>query len=125
MTREDWYGELAERARPAVPLLSAVERYVLMQAAAREAAEHCAPPFEPRPGLTPSFVRFYDDLLRQRQSVDSFERLLGSDLATSAEFDRGARRLLLQTRFLAAASVHSNGPAPRRGAATSTCCGSD
>ena len=103
MTREDWYAALAERARPAVPLLSAVERYVLMQAAARKAAEHCAPPFEPRPGLTPSFVRFYDDLLRQRQSVDSFERLLGGDLETSAEFDRGARRLLLQTRFLAAA----------------------
>ena len=103
LTREGWYDALAARARPPLPLLSPVERFVLMQAAAREAAEECAPPFEPRPGLAPSLVRFYDDLLRQRQSVDSFERLLGSDLEASAEIDRGARRLLLQTRFLAAA----------------------
>ena len=103
LTREGWHAALAARARPPVPLLSAVERYVLMQAAAREAVEACAPPFEPRPGLAPSIVRFYDDLLRQRQSVDSFERLLGTDLEASAEIDRGARRLLLQTRFLAAA----------------------
>ena len=117
VTRGDWYAGLAERARPAVPLLSAVERYVLMQAAAREAAEACAPPFEPRPGLAPSLVRFYDDLLRQRQTVDSFERLVGSDLEASAGIDRGARRLLLQTRFLAAAFRAFE----RRSAATGRC----
>ena len=117
LTREGWHAALAARARPPVPLLSAVERYVLMQAAAREAAEACAPPFEPRPGLAPSIVRFYDDLLRQRQSVDSFERLLGTDLEASAEIDRGARRLLLQTRFLAAAFRAFE----RRSAATGRC----
>lgn len=117
LTREGWHAALAARARPPAPLLSAVERYVLMQAAAREAAEACAPPFEPRPGLVPSIVRFYDDLLRQRQSVDSFERLLGTDLEASAEIDRGARRLLLQTRFLAAAFRAFE----RRSAATGCC----
>lgn len=117
LTREGWHAALAARARPPAPLLSAVERYVLMQAAAREAAEACAPPFEPRPGLVPSIVRFYDDLLRQRQSVDSFERLLGTDLEASAEIDRGARRLLLQTRFLAAAFRAFE----RRSAATGRC----
>ena len=117
LTREGWYAALAARARPPAPLLAPVERYVLMQAAAREAAEACAPPFGPRPGLAPSIVRFYDDLLRQRQSVDSFERLVGSDLEASAEIDRGARRLLLQTRFLAAAFRAFE----RRSAATGRC----
>ena len=117
LTREGWHAALAARARPPLPLLSAVERYVLMQAAAREVLEASAPPFEPRPGLAPSVVRFYDDLLRQRQSVDSFERLLGTDLEASAEIDRGARRLLLQTRFLAAAFRAFE----RRSAATGRC----
>ena len=103
LTREGWHAALAARAGPPLALLSAVERYVLMQAAAREAAEDCPPPFAPRPGLAPSIVDFYDGLLRQGQSVDSFERLLGSDLEASADIDRGAERLLVQTRFLAAA----------------------
>ena len=104
LTREDWYQALSERADPPAPLLSAVERYVLMLAAARTvAAEASAPPFKPRPGLVPSIVQFYDELLRRRQTVDSFERLVGADLEASADLDRGARRLLQQTRFLAAA----------------------
>ena len=117
LTREGWYAALAARAGPPAPLLSAVERYVLMQAAAREAVAACSPPFDPRPGMAPSIVHFYDDLLRQRQSVESFERLLGTDLEASAEIDRGARRLLQQTRFLAAAFRAFE----RRSAATGRC----
>lgn len=104
LTRDDWYEALSARADPPLPLLSAVERYVLMLSAARTAAaEASPPPFKPRPGLVPSIVQFYDELLRRRQTVDSFERLLGADLEASADLDRGARRLLQQTRFLAAA----------------------
>ena len=104
LTREDWYQALSARADPPATLLSAVERYVLMLAAVRTAAaEASAPPFKPRPGLVPSIVQFYDELRRRRQTVDSFERLVGADLEASADLDRGARRLLQQTRFLAAA----------------------
>ena len=104
LTREDWYQALALRSDPPAPLLSAVERYVLMLSAARQAVtETSAPPFKPRPGLVPAIVRFYDELRRRRQTVDSFDRLVGADLEASADLDRGARRLLQQTRFLAAA----------------------
>ena len=104
LSRADWYALLAARlARPAA-LLSATERYVCMLAAAREAAARgAAPPFNLRPGLVPAIVGFYDDLLRQQGTVDSFERLVVADLEPSAELDRGARRLLRQTRFLVAA----------------------
>ncbi len=104
LSRADWYAALAERlARPPV-LLSTIERHVCMLAAAREAgAGGAAPPFNLRPGLVPAIVGFYDDLLRQQGTVDSFERLVVADLEPSAELDRGARRLLRQTRFLAAA----------------------
>ena len=104
LSRADWYAALAERLGRPPALLSAVERYVGMLAAAREAgARGAAPPFNLRPGLVPAIVGFYDDLLRQQGEVDSFERQVVSDLEPSAELDRGARRLLRQTRFLAAA----------------------
>ncbi len=103
LSRADWYAALAERLVGSPALLSSIERYVGMFAAARAAAaEGAAPPFELRPGLVPAIVGFYDDLLRQEGTVDSFERLVVADLEPSAELDRGARRLLRQTRFLAA-----------------------
>ncbi len=103
LSRADWYAALAERLIRPPELLSKVERYVCMLAAAREAAAGgAAPPFNLRPGLVPAIVGFYDELLRQQRTVDSFERLVAADLEPSAEIDRGARRLLRQTRFLAA-----------------------
>ena len=45
-------------------------------------------------------MRFYDQLRRQGQSVDRYEELLVESL--DADNDRGAERLLRQTRFLAA-----------------------
>ncbi len=103
LSRADWYAALAERLVRPPALLSKIERYVCMLAAAREAgARGAAPPFNLRPGLVPAIVGFYDDLLRQQGTVDSFERLVVADLEPSAELDRGARRLLRQTRFLAA-----------------------
>jgi hypothetical protein len=45
-------------------------------------------------------MRFYDQLRRKGQSVDRYEELLVASL--DADNDRGAERLLRQTRFLAA-----------------------
>ena len=90
-----------DRLGTATPLLSPIERHVCALAAAREASSAGAPPpFKLRPGLIPSIVGFYDGLMRHQRSIDSFERLMVSDLEPSAEVDRGARRLLRQTRFL-------------------------
>ena len=102
-TRAQWYRTLAARARVPARMLSLVERHVLMSAAARGAAQQHPPPFRPRPGLLPAMVRFYDELLLRRQTVDRFEQILTADLEASADIDRGARRLLAQTQFLAAA----------------------
>jgi ATP-dependent helicase/nuclease subunit B len=101
LTRPDFYRRLAEgRARR----LSEFEREALLGAAAREAVDAGArPPFRMRPGLVAGMLAFYDTLRRQQRSVADFERLVLDDLAPRAEFDRGAERLLRQTRFLAAA----------------------
>ena len=47
-------------------------------------------------------LRFYDQLRRQGQQVARFEELLEDTLRRDAEFDRGAERMLQQTRLLAA-----------------------
>ena len=101
LTRDEWYGAMHERLGNAVPLLSPVERQVCTLAAAREAVRDHPPPFKLRPGLVPSIVGFYDEIRRCQRSVESFERLLVSELEPSVDLDRGARRLLRQTRFLA------------------------
>jgi RecB family exonuclease len=89
-------------ARLAAPrrMLTSCEREVLLQSAARDAiAGGQAPPFDVRPGLVAEMVRFYDQLRRQGQTVRRFEELLGERL--QGDEDRGAVRLLEQTRFLA------------------------
>jgi RecB family exonuclease len=42
----------------------------------------------------------YDQLRRQQQTVPDFERLIVEELEARAPFDRGAERMLRQTRFL-------------------------
>ena len=104
VTRSEWYEWLLERYGACPPLLTAVQRQVVGTAAAGDArADGCVPPFRLRPGIVAALLAFYDQLRRQRRSVDAFERLLLDELEPSAELDRGARRLLLQTRFLVAA----------------------
>ena len=102
ITRDEWYRAMHERLGDAAPLLSPVERQVCAHAASLEAARMAPPPFKVRAGLVSSIVAFYDQLRRCQRSVEGFERLLVSELEPSAELDRGARRLLRQTRFLAA-----------------------
>ena len=104
VTRDEWYDWLRDRMGPGPPLLTPVEREVVAGAAAADAAAAgSAPPFRLRPGIVAALLAFYDQLRRRRRSVDAFERLLVEELEPSAELDRGARRLLLQTRFLVAA----------------------
>ena len=104
LPRGDWYDWLHERAAVRARLLTQVEREVLGGIAARDAAAVGAPPpFRLRAGIVTAFLAFYDELRRRQRTVDAFERLLVNDLEPSADIDRGARRLLDQTRFLVAA----------------------
>lgn len=102
-TRTEFYAILHERIGGEPPALTEFEREALIRRAARDvAAAGIAPPFRLRPGLLVEVLRFYDDLRRRHRTVEAFERVIGSALAEGAEYDRGAERLLRQTRFLAA-----------------------
>jgi len=88
----------------AAPRIDPIAREVLAGTVAREvAARGPAPPFAVRPALVAAMLELYDALLRNRRSIDDFERLVGAALESGASFDRGAARLLEETRFLAAA----------------------
>lgn len=103
MTRQEWYGRLHEALPGAPPRLSAVEREVLLAAAARDAASTTPPPFTLRPGLIAEMLAFYDTLLANRRTLERLESFLVADLEPRVDIDRGAERLLRQTRFLVAA----------------------
>ena len=103
LTREEFYVRLHHYLPDAPPLLSGFEREVLVRRAARFASESGAPaPFRLRAGLITEMLSLYDDVRRRGRTVDDFERLLTGSLESSAEIDRGARRMLGQTRFLVA-----------------------
>ena len=67
------------------------------------ASSSIEPPFRLRPGLLTEMLRFYDALRLNQKNVDAFERLALGILEPGADSDRGAERLVRQTRFLAAA----------------------
>lgn len=95
---------LASRLPQGQPVLAPEQREVLLGVAARVARESgAAPPFRLRPGLIAEMLRFYDALRLNEKSVDDFERLALMTLEPGASYDRGAERLVRQTRFLAAA----------------------
>jgi RecB family exonuclease len=101
LTRDELYGLFNARLAAPLGFLTAYEREVILHTAAVQAVgTGAAPPFHLRPGLVAEMMRFYDLLRRQGQSVDRYEELLVESL--DAEGDRGAERLLRQTRFLAA-----------------------
>ena len=77
VTRDQIYDALHSRM-PAPPArLSAFERDVMAQAAARAAAAASEDlPFRVRPGLVAELMRFYDQLRRQSQQVKRFEELI-------------------------------------------------
>lgn len=103
LTRDELYDWLHARLPGAARRLSAVERDALAQAAAHEAAAAMPAglPFSLRPGLVAEMLRFYDQLRRQSQRLERFQELIADALGGSD--DRGADRLLAQTRFLTAA----------------------
>jgi RecB family exonuclease len=103
VTRAGLYRLLGD-ALGALPRIDPIAREVLAGSVARRvAAIGPAPPFPLRPALVAAMLELYDALHRNRRTVDDFERLVGAALESGASFDRGAARLLEETRFLAAA----------------------
>ena len=83
--------------------LSEAEREVLLGVACAAVEKSgTRPPFRLRPGLMAEILRFYDELRLNGRDTGTFERLAVGELGPAAEFDRGAARLLRQTRFLVA-----------------------
>ncbi|HUK36336.1 MAG TPA: hypothetical protein VLV86_20610, partial [Vicinamibacterales bacterium] len=102
LTRDELYVSMNGRLTSPRQLLAPCEREVQLHVAAiRAIASGQSPPFELRPGLIAEMLRFYDQLRRQGQSVQRFEELITERLY--GDEDRGAVRLLEQTRFLATA----------------------
>ena len=104
-------GELIERLGERLPAqrarLTEPEREVQAGVACRMAIdEGKEPPFRLRPGLVAEIVSFYDALRHNLKDVDDFERLVLGALEPGAAHDRGAERLVRQTRFLVATFRH-------------------
>jgi len=102
VTRDQLYDALYARLPEPPRRLTGFERDAMAQAAAREASDAAGDlPFKVRPGLVAEMLRFYDQLRRQSQQVKRFEELITEALGGGDLDDRGAERLLRQTRFLA------------------------
>jgi ATP-dependent helicase/nuclease subunit B len=102
VTRDELYDRLHARLADPPRRLTALERDVMAQAAARAAKGATELSFQLRPGLIAEMLRFYDQLRRQSQQVKRFEELIEEALG-SDDLDRAAQRMRVQTRFLAAA----------------------
>jgi RecB family exonuclease len=101
-------GELHDRLFQRVPhhesSLTVQEREALLTVASGATVDAgVKPPFRIRPGLVGAMLEFFDSLKRHQKSMDDFERLALGRLDGGADHDRGAERLVRQTRFLAAA----------------------
>ena len=104
LTRRELYARLHVCAVGAPGLLNEFDREVLMRVAAEEAGRGGAEaPFRVRPGLLAAMLTFYDELRLRGRSIDSLDRHVREPLEAVEDTDRGAARLLKQTRFLAAA----------------------
>jgi RecB family exonuclease len=104
VTRDDFYVRIAQRLPGSPPLANAFAREVLLGRAVREAsAAGTEPPFRVRSGHVAEILRLYDELRRRHRTVADFDRLLSGTLESDAQHDRGASRLLQQTRFLTSA----------------------
>src|SRR5262249_41368493 len=103
VTRDELYDRLRERLPGAPPALSPFDREVRLRRAAHDArAAGAEPPFNPRAGLIREILGLYDELRRRHRTIADFDRLMIGSLEPSAGHDRGAARLLEQTRFLSA-----------------------
>ena len=103
VSREAWYERMHSGLRNSPSRLSSRECEALFHSAVLDAiASGAPPPFEPRPRLVSEMVLLYESISRLGHSIDTFERLLVGELEPSEAFDRGANRLLRQTKFLVA-----------------------
>jgi RecB family exonuclease len=104
LTRDELVVRL-HQTDPALPrLLGRLEREVLMERAAREAASRARMsqlPFELRPDLIAAMLTFYDELRRRQRSVRRFAHVLLRELVVERDTDRGSESLIHQTCFLA------------------------
>jgi RecB family exonuclease len=104
VTRDQLYDLLHTQLDNPPRRLNAFEREAIAQAAADDALRETGDlPFQIRPGLIGEMLRFYDQLRRQSQQVSRFDELITAALAGDSTLDRGAERMLVQTRFLVAA----------------------
>ncbi|MPY88446.1 MAG: hypothetical protein GEU99_11020 [Luteitalea sp.] len=117
VTRAGLYRGLHERAGDQRPRLADLTREVLFRRAADEVrVRGIAPPFALRAGLLAEMLDFYDAIRRLRHTREELTVRLIDELAASADLDRGARRLLEQTRFLAATFAAYEALLPSTGA---------
>jgi len=103
LTRDQVYDACHRTARIDARRLPPLEREVLMGASARDAARVSPPPFLLRPGLVAEMLRFHDHVDRLGHDVGTWLASAIAQLQDEADTDRGAARLLQQSRFLQAA----------------------
>lgn len=102
--RSELCHRIAERLPQHAAPFSPAERHVLLGVGCRRATERgIEAPFRLRPRLVAEILQFYDTMRLNGKDVETFERLTLGTLAPDAETDRGAARLVAQTRFLVAA----------------------
>ena len=103
VTRHELYARMQEHLADCPRLLTEFDREALLRLAAEDAQkEGVAAPFSLRPGLLAAMLTFYDELRRRGRTIDALDRIIGDTLEAGRDTDRGAERLLEQTRFLAA-----------------------
>ena len=103
VTRDEWMDRLHVALPGAAPLLSRVERELLLARAARAAAARSrmsGAPFQLRPGLVAGMLDLYDELRRRQRTVRRFARSLFDQLRVERGTDRGSEGLIHQTCFL-------------------------
>jgi len=103
LTRDDWLARLHQALVDAPPMLTRLEREVLMESAARAATRRGwleRPPFDIRPRLVAEMLLLYDELRRRRRTVGRLSRVLFDELRVERGTDRGSESLIHQTAFL-------------------------
>jgi RecB family exonuclease len=104
VTRDEWIARLHGALPGTPPLLTRLDREVLLIQAARRTANRRrlgGAPFPLRPGLVRAMLDFYDELKRRQRTIRRFAHALFEDLKVEHGFDRGSEGLLAQTCFLA------------------------
>jgi RecB family exonuclease len=103
VTRDEWMARLHAALPHAPPMLTRIEREVLLASAASRTASRARMPGRPfriRPGLVAGMLDFYDELQRRQRTVRRFARALFDQLRVERGTDRGSESLIHQTSFL-------------------------